>query len=60
MSEFKTAELPEEAQDLRQGVRGCFVVREPNLAGAAPQHLLDQPHMVSPELSHPAGQTTHS
>jgi hypothetical protein len=50
---------PENAPDLRQGIRGCFTVREPNLAGASPQHNLDSPHLVSPGLSHPAGQTTH-
>jgi hypothetical protein len=48
-----------EIHDLREGLRGSLVVHEPNLAGAAPQHRLSNPDLVSPGVTHPAGQTTH-
>jgi len=57
---IKTSESPKEnARDLRDGLRGTLVVHEPNLAGASPQHRLNNPDLVSPGVSHVAGQATH-
>jgi len=56
----KSVEKPEaEIHDLRQGLRGTLVVHEPNLAGAAPQHNLNNPDLVSPGVAHSVGPTTH-
>lgn len=60
MFKFTAPEQVPQAQDLRQGLRGTLVVHEPNLAGAMPQHRLDDPLLVSPGVAHPVGQTTHN
>ena len=56
----KSKENPEVMHDLRDGVRGTLVVHEPNLAGASPQHTLNNPDIVQPGVHQaPPGHATH-
>jgi len=56
----KSSEKPEaEIHDLREGVRGTLVVHEPNLAGASPQHSLNNPDLVNPGVAHADRAATH-
>jgi len=57
---IKTSESPKEnVRDLRDGLRGTLVVHEPNLAGASPQHRVNNPDLLSSDASHVAGRSTN-
>lgn len=56
---MKKQEPNPKVRDLREGVRGALTPPTVPLAGGEPMYALEDPPIASPDLSAPAGQTTH-